>query len=316
MTLDSDAREALRIGTRASALARWQADWVAAKLHRLGHTIDIVLIQTEGDVQQVGPISEIVGIDKNSSVGVFTKEIQRALLDNEIDIAVHSLKDLPTSPVDGLHLAAVPERANVSDTLISNVANSLDELPHGARIGTGSLRRRAQLLNRRPDFIMQDIRGNVGTRLAKLDAGEYDAILLAQAGLERLGLEERITQRLPLSDMLPAPGQGALGIECRADDSIASEVIAPIDDLQTRAAITAERTALAKLEGGCLAALGAWARIEAEVLKLSVVVLSETGDRKLDAEASASIDEAAALGERVADELLSHGAAELLRKRI
>lgn len=320
---------AIRLGARGSRLARWQADWVAEQLRAVGHAIEIIEIRTRGDVQQVGPISAIVeetlveGAASTGGQGVFTKEIQRALLADEIDFAVHSLKDLPTTPVPGLAVAAVPERAPIADALISHVADSIDSLPQGARVGTGSFRRRAQLLSRRPDLIVKDLRGNVETRLAKLDlpdeeGGEYDAILLAEAGLTRLGLADRITCQLAPPEMLPAPGQGALGIECRADDERTLAVLAPLNDAATHAAVTAERTALARLEGGCLAALGAWGRIEGQEgpsLLLSVVVLSEDGTQRLDAEATGSVDEAEALGTRVADDLLARGAAALLRDR-
>lgn len=312
---------AIRLGARGSRLARWQADWVAEQLRAAGHTIEIIEIRTRGDVQQVGPISAIVeGSASTGGQGVFTKEIQRALLADEIDFAVHSLKDLPTTPVPGLAVAAVPERAPIADALISHVADSIDSLPKGARVGTGSFRRRAQLLSRRPDLMVKDLRGNVETRLAKLDlpdekGGEYDAILLAEAGLTRLGLADRITCRLAPPEMLPAPGQGALGIECRADDERTLAVLAPLNHSATHAAVTAERTALARLEGGCLAALGAWGRIEDETLHLSVVVLSEDGTQRLDAEASGSVEEAQALGTRIADDLLARGAAALLRDR-
>ena len=315
MTSATQGRETLRLGTRSSALARWQADYVAARLRAAGQTVEIVLIETHGDTNQVGPISNIVDSPLGPNVGVFTKEIQKALLANEVDFAVHSLKDLPTTPIEGLFLAAVPKRATIGDALVSSVADTVEELPHQARVGTGSFRRRAQLLNRRPDLLVEDLRGNVGTRLRKLDDGEHDAILLAQAGLERLGLEDRITQRIPLEKMLPAPGQGALGIECRADDETTKSALTVLEDAPTRAAVTAERTALARLEGGCLAALGAWARLEGEQLKLSVVVLNESGDKRLDAAAVGELSDPAALGQQVADHLLAQGAKELLVRR-
>ena len=300
----------LKLGTRGSKLARWQSDWVAAKLRAAGHTVEIVEIQTAGDAQQSGPIEAI------GAQGVFTKEIQRALLDDRVDVAVHSLKDLPTTPVEGLSLAAVPPREGVRDALISNIAASIDELPQGARVGTGSFRRRAQLLHQRPDLELLDLRGNVDTRLRKLDEGQYDAILLAEAGLRRLGLAERIAQAIPAEQLLPAPGQGALGIECRAGDAATRDAVAPIDDPTTYAAILAERTALARLEGGCLAALGAWGRVQQDKqLTLSVVVMSEDGKQRLFEESSCFITGAFELGVSVADNLLDRGAAALLRAR-
>lgn len=301
-----------RLGARGSALARWQADWVADRLRALGHAVEVIEIRTSGDAQQVGPIHEIVG---GGGQGVFTKEIQRALLDERIDLAVHSLKDLPTTPVEGLAVAATPERAPIADAFISNAANSIDELPQGARIGTGSFRRKAQLLNRRPDLVIGDLRGNVDTRLRKLDEGEHEAILLAEAGLTRLGLTDRITQRVPLEVLLPAPGQGALGVECRGSDDRTREAVGQLNHSPTHAAVTAERTALARLEGGCLAALGAWGRIDSGQLKLRVVVLSEDGQQRLDSEAIGDPDHAAELGASVAEDLLSRGAADLLCRR-
>lgn len=303
------ASGAMRLGTRGSRLARWQADWVAARLRERGHAVEITTIRTEGDASQSGPVATI------GSQGVFTKAIQQALVAGEVDLAVHSLKDLPTTLIPGLTIAAIPERAPLADALVSNVADSAAGLPEGARVGTGSFRRRAQLLNRRPDLTLGELRGNVETRLRKLDDGEHDAIVLAEAGLVRLGLADRITRRLPPQEMLPAPGQGALAIECRADDDATHEALTALDHASTRAAVTAERDALARLEGGCLAALGAWGRVDGERLRLSVVVLREDGSRRLDADGSAIYGEHATLGERLADDLLSRGAAELLRAR-
>lgn len=310
----------LRLGTRGSQLARWQAEWVASRLTELGRAVELVEVHTRGDRQQAGPISAIVdGAGAASGgQGVFTKELQRALLDGEVDLAVHSLKDLPTTPVEGLVVAAVPERAAVADVLVSPIADKIDALPHGARVGTGSFRRRAQLLSRRPDLVIGDLRGNLDTRLAKLDRGEHDAILLAEAGLTRLGWTERLAGRIPPEELLPAPGQGALGIECRTDDAATRAALAPLDHPPSHAAVAAERAALARLEGGCLAALGAWARFDGDALRLSVVVLSDDGRRRLDAELAepcTDISAASDLGQRVADGLLAHGAGELLRSR-
>ncbi|QDV72682.1 hydroxymethylbilane synthase [Botrimarina mediterranea] len=308
----------LRLGTRGSQLARWQADWVADRLRALGQPVEIIEVRTRGDVQQSGPISAIVEGSGVGGQGAFTKELQRALLDGSIDLAVHSLKDLPTTPVDGLKVGAVPQRAPIGDVLVSHLATTIDELPQGARVGTGSFRRRAQLLNRRPDLVIGDLRGNLDTRLRKLDDSEHDAILLAEAGLTRLGWNDRLAGRIPPSELLPAPGQGALGIECRSDDEQTLAALRPLDDFGTHAAIAAERAALARLEGGCLAALGAWGRWDASELRLSVVVLSEDGVERLDAESSFSVStlaDATTLGVTVADELLARGAAALLRDR-
>jgi hydroxymethylbilane synthase len=334
----------LRLGTRGSKLARWQAEWVADRLQSLGCAVELVEIATRGDVERVQSIEEI------GTRGVFTKEIQRALLAGEVDLAVHSLKDLPTEPVDGLMLAAVPERESPSDVLIcrgdpagdaggersgGSASNDLGArlrldpshpgrrdpsvlkteysvLPDGAGVGTGSLRRQAQLRHLRPDLEIADVRGNVDTRLRKLDDGQFDAIILAEAGLTRLGLADRITQVLPFEVMLPAVGQGALGVECRTDDSETRAVLANLDDRLARAAVTAERSLLEHLRGGCMAPIGAIAQIDAGKLHLSAVVLSADGAQRLAADDSDSSDNAAALGRRVADALLAKGAATLI----
>ncbi len=295
----------LRLGTRASALARWQAQWVAEELRRRGVTVELVPITTRGDQQQ-GPIGLL------GDRGLFTKELQRALLDNRIDLAVHSLKDLPTDEVPGLCLAAVPERAAAGDVLVSVKYASLDALPAGAVVGTGSLRRRAQLLHVRPNLRMQDLRGNVDTRLRKLREGQYDALVLAEAGLRRLGLAEHITQVLPPDVMLPAVGQGALALETRVDDAATRSHVATLDHLPTQRAVLAERTLLAGLEGGCLAPIAAYARAENGLLMLSGRVLSPDGARKIEATLSAPLDDASSLGRRVADALLAQGAAALI----
>jgi hydroxymethylbilane synthase len=296
----------LRLGTRASALARWQAEWVAAQLIALGIEVELVPITTSGDAQQVGPIGNI------GNVGVFTKEIQRALIDDRIDLAVHSLKDLPTEPVEGLLLAAVPERESTRDALISPHAQSLGHLKRGAIVGTGSLRRQAQLLHARPDLELRDIRGNIDTRLRKLDEGEFDAIVLAEAGLRRLQLNDRISELISQEIMLPAVGQGALGIEARTGDVTTLELLAPLNNEITHAAVLAERALLAQLRGGCMAPVGAWARIEAGRLRLSGTVLAGDGSQRLLSEDTASPAEAAELGVRVAEMLIAQGAAKLI----
>lgn len=296
-----------RIGTRASKLARWQSDWVAAQLVANGAAVEIVEISTTGDVQQQGPVTTI------GAQGVFTKEIQTALLAGDVDVAVHSLKDLPTQEVEGLTLAAVPTRENPADALVATNAASLDELPHAARVGTGSLRRRAQLLALRPDLNVLAIRGNVDTRLRKLDAGEYDAIVLAVAGLTRLGWAERLSELLEPPRMLPAPGQGALGIECRTGDAETLAVLAPLDDAVTRSAVIAERAMLAALHGGCSAPVAAWGRVEGGVLHLDGLVAELDGNVVLRASASAPVEQSPeALGRRVAEDLIRQGAAELV----
>lgn len=273
-----------RLGTRASKLARWQADWVATQLRKLGVEVEIVLISTTGDQNQTGPIETLSG------QGVFTKEIQRSLVDNQIDLAVHSLKDLSTQPIPGLTLTAVPKRAPVEDALIARDSLTLAELPGGAVVGTGSLRRRTQLLHARPDLQVTDIRGNVETRLAKLDAGDYDAILLAVAGLERLGLADRITESIATSTMLPAVGQGALGIETREEDAQTRSIVEQLDDLATHASVCAERALLKDLEGGCLAPIAAWAHLKENKLHLTARVVSVDGKECLGAKQSVKLD--------------------------
>ncbi len=301
-----EASPTIRLGTRASALARWQAGWVAARLKALGLVVELVPITTTGDRRQSGPIGALGG------QGVFTKEIQHALLDCRIDLAVHSLKDLPTEPIAGLVLAAVPERESVRDVLISGKSPSLAELPPGARIGSGSLRRRAQLLHYRPDLNLADIRGNVDTRLAKLDAGQYDAILLAEAGLNRLGLSGRITERIAPQVMLPAVGQGALGLETRTDDEATRTALLPLDHHESHAAVLAERAMLAELHGGCLAPIAAWGRLEADHLVLTGRVLSADGAEQIETIERGDCGEAASLGQRVAARLLAQGADKLI----
>jgi hydroxymethylbilane synthase len=296
----------LRIGSRGSKLARWQADWVADRLRERGQIVEIVEITTRGDVDQSDSFVDI------GSPGVFTKEIQRAVLAGDVDVAVHSLKDLPTDVTTGLVLAAVPERESAADVLVSPIAASLDWLPKGASVGTSSLRRQAQLRHARPDLKVLAIRGNVDTRLRKLDEGHFDAIVLAEAGLKRLGFAGRISQVLPFEIMLPAVGQGALGIECREDDAPTRAALAALDDATTRAAVLAERALLARLRGGCLAPIGALGLVAGGRLTLSAVVLSADGVRRLHAEDTSFPEEAEALGQRVADALLSRGAGELI----
>jgi hydroxymethylbilane synthase len=271
----------------------------------LGIGVTLVPITTQGDVKSQ-PLGEIGG------QGLFTKELQRALLDGQIDLAVHSLKDLPTAPIDGLTLAAVPARESTDDVLVSHIAHRVDALPKGARVGTGSLRRKAQLLHVRPDLKVEDIRGNVETRLRKLDDGEYDAIVLAEAGLRRLGMTDRIVHVIPRSIMLPAVGQGALGIEARAGDAATLALLAPLDYAATHQAVLAERSLLLTLRAGCLAPVGAWARLEQGQLAIDAVVLSGNGVRKLKAQGTGPAEEAVHLGRRVAELLLDQGAAELI----
>jgi hydroxymethylbilane synthase len=296
---------ALRLGTRASALAQWQANWVASRLATLGVPVELVHITTQGDVR-TGPLATLDG------TGLFTKQLQQALLDETIDLAVHSLKDLPTEQPADLLLAAVPEREACFDALVSNFCCTLDQLPAGSRVGTGSSRRRSQLLHYRHDLQIDEIRGNVDTRLRKLDEGQYQAIVLAQAGLIRLGLGWRAAQALQPPLMLPAVGQGALGIECRAADLRTRNVLAHLDDIGTRAAVTAERAMLAQLRGGCLAPVGAWGRYRGGRLLLEAVVLSGDGRTRIASQVEGLAGQAVGVGQQAAAELLQQGAAELI----
>ncbi len=297
----------LRIGTRGSPLALWQAHHVQALLRAVtDRPVELVEIETSGDRVRDVALTQIGGD------GVFTKEIQRALLAGAVDVAVHSLKDLPTTHVEGLTLAAVPARGPVGDVFISRRHARFDELPNGAVVGTSSLRRRAQALYRRPDLRLVNLRGNVETRLRKLETEGLDAIILARAGLERLGLAGHVTEVLGPDWMLPAVGQGALGLECRADDRATLTLLGPLNDAPTRSAVLAERAMLRGLGGGCLVPIGALAALRGDELALRGVVLPPDGTRRVEAEAAGPADQPEALGRRVAEALLARGAAELL----
>jgi hydroxymethylbilane synthase len=298
----------LLIGTRGSRLALAQANQVAELLRPLmgPRAVTLVEVQTAGDQRSDAPLSQIGG------EGIFTKEIQRSLLAGAVDVAVHSLKDLPTAPVEGLVLAAVPPRGPVEDVLVSRDQRRFDDLPTDARIGTGSLRRRAQALHRRPDLQVIDIRGNVETRLRKLADGHVDALVLARAGLERLGLQGVITESLSLEWMLPAVGQGALGLECRANDRETSECVKQLDHPATHQAVTAERALLAAVGGGCLVPLGVANDVRGNALSLRAVVLDSEGKRRIEAEVAGALSDAETLGRTLADRLLSQGARRLL----
>jgi hydroxymethylbilane synthase len=300
-------RTVLRIGTRGSRLALWQADWVAKRLEAAGIKAELVTIVTHGDKETAGSIAALGG------EGVFTKELQKAVLDGRVDLAVHSLKDLPTEEAKGLALAAVPLRDSPHDVFISRQGKRLTELAHGARVGTGSLRRRCQLLHLRHDLQMVEIRGNVETRLAKLEEGRYDAIILAEAGLARLGIAGRATEVLAAAVMLPAPGQGALGVETRAGDRSTREIVARIDDEEAHQSVLAERALLSTLRGGCLAPIAAWGRIEDDGrLHLSACVLSADGSRRLAADLLGNAADAVTIGRHAAEQLLDQGAEKLI----
>jgi hydroxymethylbilane synthase len=298
----------LRIGTRGSPLALWQANHIAERLRPLAapRPVDLVVIETSGDVVRDLPLSQIGGD------GLFTKEIQRALVMDVVDVAVHSLKDLPTAPIEGLTLGAIPSRGPAGDVFVSRRWPRFDALPQGAVVATSSLRRRAQALHRRPHLQIAAIRGNVETRLRKLNEQALDAIILAQAGLERLGLASHITEILDPSWMLPAVGQGALGLECRADDREALAVLAPLNDAPTRQAVLAERALLRGLGGGCLVPIGARGAVEADRLHLSAAVLAPDGSRRVADSARGLAAEAENIGRELAGRLLAQGAREVL----
>lgn len=309
----------LRIGTRASLLARTQTGWVVDRLAAHGVAVTVETIGTRGDDRRDVPIAAIGGD------GVFVRELEQALLDGRIDVAVHSLKDMPTTETAGLRLGAVPARATPFDALVGRVAGRLAELPPGARVGTSSIRRIVQLKAVRPDVEVIPLRGNVDTRLRKLDAGDYDALILAAAGLERLGLGERITELLEPPAFWPAVAQGALAVQVRAADPRALEAVATIDDAATHAAAVAERSMLGALAGGCLAPIGGWARGgDQGGLTLGGCVLDVdpvTGQvSRIVAEAACprgeSTADATSLGADVAQRLIAQGAeAMLLRMR-
>ncbi|AYC35161.1 hydroxymethylbilane synthase [Pseudomonas cavernae] len=298
----------IRIATRKSALALWQAEYVKARLEQAhpGLRVSLVPMVSRGDKLLDAPLAKIGG------KGLFVKELETALLENEADIAVHSMKDVPMDFPAGLGLYCICEREDPRDAFVSNTYASLDELPAGSVVGTSSLRRQAQLLARRPDLRIQFLRGNVNTRLAKLDAGDYDAIILAAAGLIRLGFEARIRSALSVADSLPAGGQGAVGIECRSADSEIHALLAPLHHRDTALRVSAERALNKRLNGGCQVPIACYAELDGEQLWLRGLVGQPDGGLLLRAEAHAPASEAEALGVRVAEDLLAQGAAAIL----
>ncbi len=298
----------LRIGTRGSPLALWQANHVADRLRPLAapRAVELVLILTAGDQVRDVPLASLGG------EGVFTKELQRALLDGSIDVAVHSLKDLPTFAVTGVVLTAVPQRGPTGDVLVSHKHARFDALPQGARLATSSLRRRAQALHRRPDLRISEIRGNVETRLRKLGEQDLDALILAEAGLVRLGLGEHIAEVLDPAWMLPAVGQGALGLECRTDDHATRALVEQLNDPATCQAVLAERALLRTLGGGCQVPIGAAATVTDGILTLRAAVLSPDGRQRCGDQVSGPTASAEVLGEHLAEQLLALGARDLL----
>ncbi len=296
----------LRIGTRGSILAKWQAESIRKRLFAAtGMEAEIIIIKTSGDKMQQAPLTQIGG------KGIFIKELEEALLEETIDLAVHSVKDIPTDIPSRLMFPAVCRRDDVRDCL---VGSTLANLRRGARVGTSSLRRQAQLRHLRPDLDLRDLRGNVDTRLRKVESGEYEAVMVSKAGLDRLGLSKRISEVLSPEVCMPAVGQGAIAVECRLKDTEAGDLLAPLDDAETRTAIIAERALLAALQGGCQVPLGAWARVERGELLLDACVCSVDGSQYVKQSVSAPPDQAAQLGEHMARVLIEAGAQSILEE--
>ncbi len=294
----------LRIGSRGSQLALWQANHIAVLLQARGHQVEIEVIKTTGD-----KITD-VALAKVGTKGMFTKEIEEALLERRVDLAVHSLKDLPTELAADFAIAAIPARENPRDAFLSRHFGSIDDLPQPARVGTSSLRRQAQLKALRPDLKVFPLRGNVDTRLRKLEDGEYDAIILAAAGLNRLGRSEWVRAVLPPEIMCPAAGQGALGLEIRAGDDATHQHVAFLDDASTRAATLCERALLHQLGGGCQVPIGAYAEVASGMVRLTAIVARPDGSLIL--RESAEGAEPVSLGESVGKKLLKRGGEEIL----
>ena len=299
----------ITIGTRKSQLALWQADYIAAQLRQCQPGVEVVLrhIVTHGDRVQDRPLPEIGG------KGLFTAELEMALHTGAIDLAVHSLKDLPTALVPEFIIGAIPARASPFDVLVSGNGYTLDTLPHGALIGTSSLRRSAQLKAIRPDLVIEPLRGNVPTRVEKTRNGAYDAVVLAAAGLDRLAMADYITQILPAAMMLPAPAQGALGVQCRTDDQAIRAMLAPLDDSGTRVVVTAERAFLHALDSGCRLPVAALAQIDGDQLRLIGRVISLDGEQGIEVGGTSDLSEAEALGTRLAQSALKQGARAILQ---
>jgi hydroxymethylbilane synthase len=298
----------IRIATRKSPLALWQAEFVKAELERIhtGLSVELVPMTTKGDVLLDTPLAKVGG------KGLFVKELEVAMLENRADIAVHSMKDVPVDFPDGLGLEIICEREDPRDAFVSNHFTSLAELPKGAVVGTSSLRRQCQIRAMRPDLIIKDLRGNVGTRLAKLDGGDYDAIILAAAGLIRLKLISRIASYISPEESLPANGQGAVGIECRTDDARVKALLAPLEHLETRYRVIAERAMNTRLEGGCQVPIGAYAEIEGDELTLRGLVGNPDGSQIITGQVKGLKREASQLGEQLAEILLAQGAKTIL----
>jgi hydroxymethylbilane synthase len=303
-------KRTLRIGTRGSQLALWQARWVRTQIvqNHAGIDIELVTIKTTGDKITDVPLAKVGG------KGLFVKEIEEALLSGKIDIAVHSMKDMPAELPPGLTIGAVPQRENPLDALISEHRCGVDDLPQNARVGTGSLRRSAQLLNCRPDITIEPLRGNIDTRLNKLTSQGLDAIILAAAGMIRLGLADRITSYLDPEIMLPAIGQGSLCIENRIDDQELMPILESLNDSTTQTAVTAERAFLHRLEGGCQVPIAGFAQVKGTLLSMIGLVAELDGSRIIRSTIQGPVGQAAALGLTLAETLLSKGADEIMER--
>jgi len=296
----------LRIGTRGSLLAKWQAESIRKRLFAAtGIEPEIVIIKTAGDKMLHAPVAQI------GSKGIFIKELEEALLEETIDLAVHSVKDIPTEIPSRLMFPAVCKRDDVRDCL---VGSTLANLRHGARVGTSSLRRQAQLRHVRPDLDLRDLRGNVDTRLRKVQSGEYQAVVVSKAGLDRLGFSQRISEVLSPEVCMPAVGQGAIAVECRLNDKEAEDLLASLDDAETRAAVIAERVLLGALHGGCQVPMGAWARVERGELIMDACVCSVDGAQCVKQHAAGEPAQAAQLGEHLARLLVDAGARTILEE--
>lgn len=298
----------LKIGTRQSLLALWQSNFIAGELRKEYPECEVTLkkIVTKGDRILDVPLAQIGG------KGLFTKEIEEELLDGTVDLAVHSLKDMPTVLPEGLCLTVITSRANVGDAFVSNKYNSFAELPQGAVLGTSSLRRRAQLLAARPDLKIVDLRGNVDTRLRKLDEGNMDAIILAAAGLQRLGHGDRIKEIIPTGVCLPAVGQGALAIECRTDNTEVREMLAFLNDTATKQATDAERAFLGLVEGGCQVPIGVHAEVQNNEIKIEAIIASLDGSTVLRNTISGDAEKAVELGQKLGNQMLAEGGQDIL----
>lgn len=306
--MSTEKNNTLRIATRESALALWQAHYVKDKLEAAHPELTVVLVPmtTKGDQILDTPLAKVGG------KGLFVKELEVAMLEDRADIAVHSMKDVPVEFPEGLMLHTICEREDPRDAFVSNQFNSIDELPEGAVVGTSSLRRQCQLKSLRPDLVIKDLRGNVNTRLRKLDDGEYQAIILAAAGLIRLEMPERIKQYIDTNTLLPANGQGAVGIECRSDDKQVQAWLSVLEHTETRQRVLAERAMNRKLEGGCQVPIGAFAEVNGDTIELRGLVGSLNGETILRAEISGKVTDAEALGEQLGMQLLNDGADKIL----